>query len=136
MEGNDLRGLRDDNNQVRVVVEKVTNARSDALREALQDIVDIASLIPTEGKAWYANIAREALEDDDAEKAKTPEVWTGPNLQRLFNAWRAGDDIDSLSKRFGRTPNAIRQQLHKAKVRRPPKKLREIRLIARQGRIK
>jgi hypothetical protein len=119
-----------------MVVEKVTNKRSDALREALQDIVDVASLIPTEGKAWYANIAREALDDDDAEKAKTPEVWTGPNLQRLFNAWREGDDIYSLSKQFGRTENAIRQQLHKAKVRRPPKKLREIRLRARRGRIK
>jgi hypothetical protein len=118
-----------------MVVKKVTNARSDALREALQDIVDVASLIPTEGKAWYANIAREALEDDDAEKAKTPEVWTGPNLQRLFNAWRAGEHMDSLVKRFGRTPNAIRQQLHKAKVRRTSEKLREIRLAARQGRI-
>ena len=118
-----------------MVVKKVTNARSDALREALQDIVDVASLIPTEGKAWYANIAREALDDDDAEKAKTPEVWTGPNLQRLFNAWRAGEHMDSLVKRFSRTPNAIRQQLHKAKVRRTSEKLREIRLIARQGRI-
>jgi len=114
----------------------VTNARSDALREALQDIVDVASLIPTEGEAWYANIAREALDDDDAEKAKTPQVWTGPNLQRLFNAWRAGDDIDSLSKRFGRTPNAIRQQLHKAKVQRTPEKLREIHRAARRGRKK
>ena len=128
--------MRDYNNQVRVVVEKVTNKRSDALREALQDIVDVASLIPTEGKAWYANIAREALDDDDAEKAKTPEVWTGPNLQRLFNAWRAGEHMDSLVKQFGRTPNAIRQQLHKAKVRRTSEKLRQIRLIARQGRIK
>jgi hypothetical protein len=136
LEGNDLRGVRDYNNQVRVVVEKVTNKRSDALREALQDIVDVASLIPTEGKAWYANIAREALDDDDAEKAKTPEVWTGPNLQRLFNAWRAGEHMDSLVKQFGRTPNAIRQQLHKAKVRRTSEKLREIRLAARQGRMK
>ena len=126
--------MRDYNNQVRVVVEKVTNKRSDALREALQDIVDVASLIPTEGKAWYANIAREALDDDDAEKAKTPEVWTGPNLQRLFNAWRAGEHMDSLVKRFGRTPNAIRQQLHKAKVRRPPEKLREIHRAVRQRR--
>jgi hypothetical protein len=112
-----------------MAVEKVTNKRSDALREALQDIVDVASLIPTEGKAWYANIAREALDDDDAEKAKTPQVWTGPDLQRLFNAWRAGEHMDSLV-------NSIRQQLHKAKVRRTSEKLREIRLIARQGRIK
>ena len=126
--------MRDDNNQVRVVVEKVTNARSDALREALQDIVDVASLIPTEGAAWYANIAREALDDDDAEKDKTPKVWTGPNLQRLFNAWRAGEHMDSLVKKFGRTPNAIRQQLHKAKVRRPPEKLREIHRAVRQRR--
>ena len=112
----------------------MTNARSDALREALQDIVDIAS--HAESAAWYANIAREALDDDDAEKAKTPQVWTGPNLQRLFNAWRAGEHMDSLVKRFGRTPNAIRQQLHKAKVQRTPEKLREIRLRARRGRIK
>ena len=111
----------------------MTNARSDALREALQDIVDIAS--HAESAAWYANIAREALDDDDAEKAKTPQVWTGPNLQRLFNAWRAGEHMDSLVKRFGRTPNSIRQQLHKAKVRRTPDKLRQIRLEARQGRI-
>ena len=111
----------------------MTNARSDALREALQDIVDIAS--HAESAAWYANIAREALDDDDAEKAKTPKVWTGPNLQRLFNAWRAGEHMDSLVKRFGRTPNSIRQQLHKAKVQRTPEKLREIRLRARQGRI-
>ena len=119
-----------------MVVKKMTSARSDALREALQDIVDVASLIPTEGAAWYANIAREALDDDDAEKAKTPEVWTGPNLQRLFNAWRAGEHMDSLVKQFGRTPNAIRQQLHKAKVRRTSEKLREIRLRARRGRMK
>ena len=112
----------------------MTNARSDALREALQDIVDIAS--HAESAAWYANIAREALDDDDAEKAKTPKVWTGPNLQRLFNAWRAGEHMDSLVKRFGRTPNSIRQQLHKAKVQRTPEKLREIRLRARRGRIK
>ena len=112
----------------------MTNARSDALREALQDIVDIAS--HAESAAWYANIAREALDDDDAEKAKTPKVWTGPNLQRLFNAWRAGEHIDSLSKRFGRTPNSIRQQLHKAKVRRTPGKLKQIRLAARRGRMK
>ena len=111
----------------------MTNARSDALREALQDIVDIAS--HAESAAWYANIAREALDDDDAEKAKTPKVWTGPNLQRLFNAWRAGEHMDSLVKRFGRTPNSIRQQLHKAKVQRTPEKLREIRLRARRGRI-
>ena len=112
----------------------MTNARSDALREALQDIVDIAS--HAESAAWYANIAREALDDDDAEKAKTPKVWTGPNLQRLFNAWRAGEHMDSLVKQFGRTPNSIRQQLHKAKVQRTPEKLREIRLEARRGRIK
>ena len=124
--------MRDYNNQVRVVVEKVTNKRSDALREALQDIVDIAS--HANGAAWYANIAREALDDDDAEKDKTPKVWTGPNLQRLFNAWRAGEHMDSLVKRFGRTPNAIRQQLHKAKVRRPPEKLREIHRAVRQRR--
>lgn len=119
-----------------MVVEKVTNKRSDALREALQDIVDIASLIPTEGEAWYANIAREALDDDDAEKAKTPQVWTGPNLQRLFNAWREGEHMDSLVERFGRTPNAIRQQLHKAKVQRTPEILRKIRLKAGRGRNK
>ena len=126
--------MRDYNNQVRVVVEKVTNKRSDALREALQDIVDVANI--SSGAAWYAHVARKALDDDDAEKAKTPQVWTGPNLQRLFNAWRAGEHMDSLVKRFSRTPNAIRQQLHKAKVRRTSEKLREIRLIARQGRIK
>ena len=117
-----------------MVVKKVTNKRSDALREALQDIVDVANI--SSGAAWYAHVARKALDDDDAEKAKTPKVWTGPDLQRLFNAWRAGDNMDSLVARFGRTPNAIRQQLHKAKVRRTPAKLREIRLIARQGRIK
>ena len=108
--------------------------RIDDLRQALQDIVDVANI--SSGASWYAHVARKALEDDDAEKAKTPKVWTGPDLQRLFNAWRAGDDIDSLSNRFGRTPNSIRQQLHKAKVRRTPAKLREIRLRARQGRIK
>ena len=127
-----MRGLRDDNNQVRVVVEKVTNKRSDALREALQDIVDVANI--SSGASWYADVARKALDDDDAEKAKTPEVWTGPNLQRLFNAWRAGEHMDSLVKKFGRTPNAIRQQLHKAKVRRPPEKLREIHRAVRQRR--
>ena len=124
--------MRDYNNQVRVVVEKVTNKRSDALREALQDIVDVANI--SSGAAWYAHVARKALDDDDAEKAKTPEVWTGPNLQRLFNAWRAGEHMDSLVKRFGRTPNAIRQQLHKAKVRRTPEKLREIHRAVRQRR--
>ena len=107
--------------------------RAEKLKEALQDIVDVAS--HANGAAWYANIAREALDDDDAEKAKTPQVWTGPNLQRLFNAWRAGEHMDSLVKQFGRTPNAIRQQLHKAKVRRTPDKLRQIRLAARRGRI-
>jgi hypothetical protein len=126
--------VRDYNNQVRVVVEKVTNKRSDALREALQDIVDVANI--SSGAAWYAHVARKALDDDDAEKAKTPQVWTGPNLQRLFNAWRAGEHMDSLVKRFGRTPNAIRQQLHKAKVRRPPEKLREIHRAVRQRRKK
>ena len=115
-----------------MVVKKVT--RLDDLRQSLQDIVDVANI--SSGAAWYAHVARKALDDDDAEKAKTPEVWTGPNLQRLFNAWRAGEHMDSLVKQFGRTPNAIRQQLHKAKVRRTPAKLREIRLIARQGRIK
>ena len=115
-----------------MVVKKVT--RLDDLRQSLQDIVDVANI--SSGAAWYAHVARKALDDDDAEKAKTPEVWTGPNLQRLFNAWRAGDDIDSLSKRFSRTPNAIRQQLHKAKVRRTSEKLREIRLAARRGRMK
>jgi hypothetical protein len=108
--------------------------RLDDLRQSLQDIVDVAS--HANGAAWYANIAREALDDDDKAKKAVHKVWTGPDLQRLFNAWRAGDDIDSLSKRFGRTPNSIRQQLHKAKVRRTSEKLREIRLIARQGRIK
>ena len=117
-----------------MAVEKVTNKRSDALREALQDIVDVANI--SSGAAWYAHVARKALDDDDAEKAKTPQVWTGPDLQRLFNAWRAGEHIESLSARFGRTPNSIRQQLHKAKVRRTSEKLREIRLAARQGRIK
>ena len=126
--------MRDYNNQVRVVVEKVTNARSDALREALQDIVDVANI--SSGAAWYAHVARKALDDDDAEKDKTPKVWTGPNLQRLFNAWRAGEHMDSLVKKFGRTPNAIRQQLHKAKVRRPPEKLREIHRAVRQRRKK
>jgi len=108
--------------------------RAEKLKEALQDIVDVAS--HANGAAWYANIAREALDDDDAEKAKTPQVWTGPNLQRLFNAWRAGEHMDSLVKQFGRTPNAIRQQLHKAKVRRTPDKLRQIRLAARRGRMR
>jgi hypothetical protein len=117
-----------------MAVEKVTNKRSDALREALQDIVDVANI--SSGAAWYAHVARKALDDDDAEKAKTPQVWTGPNLQRLFNAWRAGEHMDSLVKRFGRTPNAIRQQLHKAKVRRPPEKLREIHRAVRQRRKK
>ena len=112
----------------------VTNARVDSLRQALRDIVDVANM--SQGAAWYADVARKALDDDDAEKAKTPQVWTGPNLQRLFNAWRAGEHMDSLVKRFGRTPNAIRQQLHKAKVRRTPEKLREIHKAARQGRIK
>ena len=126
--------MRDYNNQVRVVVEKVTNKRSDALREALQDIVDVANI--SSGAAWYAHVARKALDDDDAEKDKTPKVWTGPNLQRLFNAWRAGEHMDSLVKQFGRTPNAIRQQLHKAKVRRPPEKLREIHRAVRQRRKK
>ena len=107
--------------------------RAEKLKEALQDIVDVAS--HANGAAWYANIAREALDDDDKAKKAVPKVWTGPDLQRLFNAWRAGDDIDSLSKRFGRTPNSIRQQLHKAKVRRTPDKLRQIRLAARRGRI-
>ena len=115
-----------------MAVKKVT--RLDDLRQSLQDIVDVANI--SSGAAWYAHVARKALDDDDAEKAKTPQVWTGPDLQRLFNAWRAGEHIESLSARFGRTPNSIRQQLHKAKVRRTPAKLREIRLAARQGRIK
>jgi hypothetical protein len=108
--------------------------RLDDLRQSLQDIVDVANI--SSGAAWYAHVARKALDDDDKAKKAVHKVWTGPDLQRLFNAWRAGDDIDSLSKRFGRTPNAIRQQLHKAKVRRTSEKLRQIRLIARQGRIK
>jgi|TARA_R110000823_G_scaffold226296_1_gene354006 hypothetical protein len=111
----------------------MTISRSDALREALQDIVDVANI--SQGVAWYAHIARKALDDDDEEKAKTPKVWTGPDLQRLFNAWREGDNMDSLVARFGRTANAIRQQLHKAKVRRTPQKLREIRLTARRKRM-
>jgi hypothetical protein len=108
--------------------------RLDDLRQSLQDIVDVADM--SEGSAWYAHVARKALDDDDKAKKAVHKVWTGPDLQRLFNAWRAGDDIDSLSKRYSRTPNAIRQQLHKAKVRRTSEKLRQIRLIARQGRIK
>ena len=111
----------------------MTNARLNSLRQSLQDIVDVSDM-SGEGAAWYAHVARQSLDDDDVEKAKTPKVWTGPDLQRLFNAWRAGDNMDSLVARFGRTPNAIRQQLHKAKVRRTPQKLREIRLIARRGR--
>ena len=108
--------------------------RIDDLRQALQDIVDVANI--SSGASWYAHVARKALEDDDKVKKAVPKVWTGPDLQRLFNAWRAGEHMDSLVKRFSRTPNAIRQQLHKAKVRRTPAKLREIRLAARQGRIK
>ena len=108
--------------------------RLDDLRQSLQDIVDVANI--SSGAAWYAHVARKALDDDDKAKKAVHKVWTGPDLQRLFNAWRAGDDIDSLSKRFSRTENAIRQQLHKAKVRRPPKKLREIRLRARRGRMR
>jgi len=108
--------------------------RLDDLRQSLQDIVDIADL--SIGASWYAHVARKALDDDDKAKKAVPKVWTGPDLQRLFNAWRAGDDIDSLSKRFGRTPNSIRQQLHKAKVRRTPDKLRQIRLAARRGRMR
>ena len=115
-----------------MVVKKVT--RLDDLRQSLQDIVDVANI--SSGAAWYAHVARKALDEDDKAKKAVHKVWTGPDLQRLFNAWRAGDDIDSLSKRFGRTPNSIRQQLHKAKVRRTSEKLREIRLAARQGRIK
>jgi len=103
------------------------------LRQSLQDIVDVADM--SEGSAWYADVARKALEDDDKAKKAVPKVWTGPDLQRLFNAWRAGEHMDSLVKRFGRTPNSIRQQLHKAKVRRTPDKLRQIRLAARRGRI-
>ena len=112
--------------------EKMT--RLDDLRQSLQDIVDVANI--SSGASWYADVARKALDDDDKAKKAVPQAWTGPDLQRLFNAWRAGEHMDSLSKRFGRTPNSIRQQLHKAKVRRTPAKLREIRLIARQGRIK
>ena len=112
----------------------MTNARLNALRQSLQDIVDVSDM-SGEGAAWYADVARQSLDDDDEEKAKTPKDWTGPDLQRLFNAWRAGDNMDSLVKRFGRTANAIRQQLHKAKVRRTPEKLREIRLIARRKRM-
>jgi len=115
-----------------MVVKKVT--RLDDLRQSLQDIVDIADL--SIGASWYAHVARKALEDDDKVKKAVPKVWTGPNLQRLFNAWREGEHMDSLVKRFGRTPNAIRQQLHKAKVRRPPEKLREIRLRAGRGRMR
>ena len=111
----------------------MTNLRADDLRQALQDIVDVADL--SMGASWYAHVARKALEDDDKTKAKTHKVWTGPDLQRLFNAWREGEHIDSLGKRFGRTPNSIRQQLHKYRVRRTVKILREIRLAARQGRI-
>ena len=108
--------------------------RLDDLRQSLQDIVDVADM--SEGSAWYAHVARKALDEDDKAKKAVPKVWTGPDLQRLFNAWRAGEHMDSLVKRFGRTPNSIRQQLHKAKVRRPPKKLREIRLRARRGRMR
>ena len=108
--------------------------RLDDLRQSLQDIVDVADM--SEGSAWYAHVARKALDDDDKAKKAVHKVWTGPDLQRLFNAWREGEHMDSLSNRFGRTPNSIRQQLHKAKVRRTPAKLQEIRLIARQGRMK
>ena len=111
----------------------MTNARLNSLRQSLQDIVDVSDM-SGEGAAWYAHVARQSLDDDEEEKAKTPKVWTGPDLQRLFNAWRAGEHMDSLVKRFGRTPNAIRQQLHKAKVRRPPEKLREIHRAVRQRR--
>ena len=69
------------------------------LRQSLQDIVDVADM--SEGSAWYAHVARKALDEDDKAKKAVPKVWTGPDLQRLFNAWRAGDDIDSLGKRFG-----------------------------------
>lgn len=111
----------------------MTINRIPALREALQDILDVGNI--TSGSAWYAKIARQALDIDDIEAKKIPRGWTGPEEQRLFNAWRKGDHVAELVVRFGRTEGAIRQKLHQARVRRTPEILRKIHLIARHKRI-
>ena len=33
----------------------------------------------------------------------TQAPWTNPDLQRLFKAWRDGEEIDVICARFGRT---------------------------------
>ena len=57
----------------------------------------------------------------------TPVVWTNPELQRLFKAWRDGEEIDVICARFGRTAAAIRTQLSGAGVKRAPEKLSQLR---------
>lgn len=53
--------------------------------------------------------------------------WTNPDLQRLFKAWRDGEEIDVICARFNRTEGAIRSQLFVAGVKRTPKKLSQLR---------
>ena len=52
----------------------------------------------------------------------TQAPWTNPDLQRLFKAWRDGEEIDVICARFGRTEGAIRSQLNAAGVKRTPEK--------------
>ena len=40
------------------------NERIKLLREDLQDIVDVANI--SDGSGWYAEVARKALEEDEA----------------------------------------------------------------------
>ena len=53
--------------------------------------------------------------------------WTNPDLQRLFKAWRDGEEIDVICARFGRTEVAIRAQLFEAGGKRTPEKLSQLR---------
>jgi len=62
--------------------------------------------------------------------------WRRDDVAALCEAWRNGEDIGVLCDRFGRSENAIRQQLHFYGVYRSAEKLSEVRRKAGAGRAK
>ena len=51
-------------------------------------------------------------------------------MLRLYKAWLDGEEMIDISERFGRSPNAIRQQLHQGGVKRSSEKISEVRRLA------
>jgi hypothetical protein len=57
----------------------------------------------------------------------TQVPWTNPEIQKLSEAWRDGEELDVICIRFGRTAAAVRTQLSAAGVKRTPEKLSQLR---------